>query len=243
VKAPVTQQRQLLEIQELDTRIAQLNHQRRTHTTLATLEELEGRAEDLQRALTQADVELSDSRQAVQRAETDVEQVENRTQRSQEILNTGQGSPKELQNLTAEIEALNRRQEVLEETQLEAMEQADEAEKRYSDIAKQLGSIQEQIRAVEEERDEAFTHIDQELEKVTQTRVDLASGINPELLELYENVRSMTGGLGAVALKGEATVGIHVPLSLTELSAIKQADEDEVIQSEDYDYLLIRVEA
>src|SRR5690625_4032959 len=242
VTAPASEQRQLLEIQDLDTRIAQLNHQRRTHDTLDTLAELRGRADDLNRALTQAQVELTDVKQEVIKAETDVEQVESRAQRSQEQLNSGQGSPKELQNLAAEIEALMRRKDVLEEAQLEAMEKVEQAQQRHDAIEEQLNAIIDQISAVEQERDEAFTIIDSELETVSQTRQRLSEEISSALLDIYEHVRTTTGGLGAVALRGDATVGINVPLSLTEIAEIKQAPEDQVIQSEDYDYILVRVD-
>lgn len=240
--APPADQRRLLDIQELDTRLAQLAHQRRTHPTLTTLAELRDRAGDLERARTHADVTLGDARKELIKAETDVEQVRTRAERGLSRLNSGQGTPKELQNLSAELEALERRQNVLEEAQLEQMEAVEQAESDIAAIDTQLEALNTQIEEVTAERDEAFAQIDGETETVSASRARLTEGISEELLRLYEEVRERTGGLAAVALRGEATVGVQVPLSLTEKASIKAAPAEQVIQSEDYDYLLIRIE-
>lgn len=242
ITAPPADQRLLLDIQELDTRLARLTHQRRTHPTLATLAELQGRAEDLDRAKTQAEVALSDARRELAKAETDVDQVRTRAERGQARLESGQGTPKELQNISAELEALGRRQGVLEDAQLEQMEAVESAETALAAITTQLAELTAQVTEVTAERDAALLELDGEIESVTASRGRLADSLAPELLQLYDEVRSRTGGLGAVALRGESTVGVQVPLSLTEQAAIKSAPPEQVIQSEDYDYLLIRIE-
>lgn len=242
ITAPVADQRRLLDIQELDTRLAQLAHQRRSHPTLASLEELTVRADDLERAHTQARAALSDARRELLRAETDVEQVRNRAARGEEKLNSGQASVKELQNITSELEALARRKDVLEEAQLEQMELVEQAESDLAAIESQLEAIRVQITEVSSQRDAAFAAIDGEVETVGASRDRLREGVPENLMALYDTVRSQTGGLAVVALRGETTVGLQVPLSLTELAAIKAAPAEQVIQSEEYDYILVRVQ-
>lgn len=242
ITAPLADQRRLLDIQELDTRLARLAHERRTHPTVATLAELSGRAEDLERARTQAEVALSDARRELVKAETDVEQVRTRAERGEARLASGQGTAKELQNITAELEALGRRKNVLEEAQLERMEVAESAENDLAAINTQLDALTTQISETTTERDAAFVRIDEESETISSSRGRLAEGLTPGLLELYEDVRGRTGGLAAIAIRGENTVGIQVPLSLTEKAAIKAAPPEQVIQSEDYDYILVRIE-
>lgn len=242
ITAPPADQRRLLDIQELDTRLAQLAHQRRTHPSLETLEELTSRAQDLERARTQADVALGDARRELVKAETDVEQVRTRAQRGQDRLNSGQGTPKELQNITAELQALERRKNVLEEAQLEQMEVVEQAESDLNAIDSQLEALNTSVKEVTAERDEAFGKIDGEAQTVTASRERLREGIPADLLDLYEGVRSRTGGLAAVEVRGDSTVGIQVPLSLTEKAEIRAAAPDQVLQSEDHDYILIRVE-
>lgn len=240
--APVADQRRLLDVQALDTRLNKLAHGRRSHPTIATLTELGGRVEDLDRARTAAVMLVTDTRREQAKAEQDVEQVRTRAARDAERLNAGAGSPKDLQALQSEIETLGRRQGVLEEIELEVMERLETAERDLAAIEEQRAAIGSQVESVQAEQATAFADLDGEIGTVTASRARLVEGLDAGLLALYERVRAQTGGLAAVALRGEATEGIQVPLSLTERAAIREAPAEEVIRSEDYGYLLIRVE-
>lgn len=239
--APAADQVRLLDVQALDTHLAKLAHQRKTHPTLTALAELTARAEDLTRAKTAAEVLVSDTRRELTKAETDVEQVTSRAARNQQRLDAGAGSPKDLQALGHELESLAKRQSDLEEVELEVMERMEAAEKDAAAVTEQLEALQADISRTEAERDEALAGLDAEITE-TQTKRDAAAeGIDSGLLTLYERIRTQTGGLAAVPLRGMATEGVQVPLSLTEQDAIATADPDEVIRSEDYGYILVRV--
>lgn len=239
--APAADQVRLLDVQALDTHLAKLAHQRKTHPTLTALAELTARAEDLTRAKTAAEVRVSDTRRELTKAETDVEQVTTRAARNQQRLDAGAGSPKDLQALGHELESLAKRQSDLEEVELEVMERMERAEKEAAAVTDQLEALQADVARTEAERDEALAGLDAEIAE-TQTKRDAAAeGIDSGLLALYERIRTQTGGLAAVALRGTATEGVQVPLSLTEQDAIASAGPDEVIRSEDYGYILVRV--
>ncbi len=240
--APVSDQRTLLDIQDLDTTLAKLTHRKNAHPTLATLAELTGRAEDLDRNRAQTQVLVSDARRELVKAETDVEQVRNRAERDRQRLESGTGSPKDLQALSRELESLAKRQSDLEDVELEVMERLESAERDLAAITEQLQAIRADIARVEAERDEAFAELDEQIARTRARREELAGRIDADLLALYERVRAKTGGLGAVALRGGATQGIQIPLSLTEKSAIEAAPPDQVIRSEDYDYILVRLD-
>lgn len=240
--APVPHQRALLDLQALDTALAKLAHQRNSHPTLATLEELTGRAADLDRNRVQTQVLVSDTRRELIKAETDVEQVRNRADRDRQRLESGTGSPKDLQALSSELESLAKRQTDLEDVELGVMERLDTAEQDLAAITAQLEAIRADISRVESERDTAFEQLDQQSTDIAAQRQELASGIDADLLALYEKVRARTGGLGAVGLRGGATQGIQIPLSLTEKAAIEAAPPEQVLRSEDYDYILVRLE-
>lgn len=239
--APAADQLRLLDVQALDTHLAKLAHQRKTHPTLATLAELTARAEDLQRAKTAAEVLISDTRRELAKAETDVEQVSSRAERNQKRLDAGAGSAKDLQALGHELESLAKRQSDLEEVELEVMERMENAEKDSTAVNEQLEALQADIARTESERDEALSTLDAETAETQSKRETAAAGIDDGLLAIYERVRTQTGGLAAVALRGMATEGVQVPLSLTEKAAIADAGPDDVIRSEDYGYILVRV--
>lgn len=240
--APVPDQRALLDLQALDTALAKLAHQRNSHPTLATLEELTGRAADLDRTRAQTQVLVSDTRRELIKAETDVEQVRNRAERGRQRLESGTGSPKDLQALTQELESLGKRQNDLEEVELEVMERLENAEGDLSATTEQLEAIRADIARVEAQRDAAFADLDAQSEQTRIERDQVAGGIDEALLALYEKVRARTGGLGAVGLRGGATQGVQIPLSLTEKAAIEAAPPEQVLRSEDYDYILVRLD-
>ena len=238
--APVADQLKLLDVQALDTRLAKLAHQRRSHPSLAALEEVTARAEDLDRARVDAETAVRDARRAVTKAETDVEQVSNRAARDRQRLEAGTGSAKDLQALAHELESLAKRQSDLEEVELEAMEALESAQTELDAITTQRAALGEQITQLEAERDAVFAEIDAEKATVEQQRAAAVESIAPALLNLYEKVRERTGGLGVLRLRGATTDPLQISLSLTEQAAIEAAPSEEIVRSED-GYILVRV--
>src|SRR5690606_27851625 len=215
--------RRLLDIQTLDTRAAKLAHQRRSLPVLETIAELEGRLEDLRSAQVEERTVVGDIRREVAKAESDVEQVRQRATRHQARLDSGAVSAKEAQALQSELEQLARRQGDLEETELEVMESLEEAEARLAELGEQEAAIAADIARHVAARDAAW-------------RTDGG------LLALYDRVRERTGGLAAVALYGSRTEGTQLDFSLTELDAIHAAPAEQVVQHEDYGYIIVRME-
>jgi len=240
--APLQEQRRLLDLQALDTRLARLAHQRRTLPVLSKLAELEGRGEDLHRAQVEAKTLAADTRRELTKAEGDVEQVRARAARHQATLDSGKGLSRELVALQAELAQLAERQGVLEEIELEIMERMEAAEGRVTELEAQERAIAADVEAGAAERDAAFAEIDAEVATTRAERDQIAAQIDAELLDLYEYARSRTGGLGVVALRGHRTEGAQVDFSLSELAAIDAAGPDEVIVSEEHGYVLVRLD-
>ncbi|GAA4432904.1 C4-type zinc ribbon domain-containing protein [Georgenia halophila] len=240
--APKDAQRKLLDLQALDTRLAKLAHQRRTLPVLAALQELEGRGEDVHRAQVEARTVAADTRRELARSEADVEQVRSRAARHQATLDAGQGVSRELLALQNELAQLGERQSVLEEIELEIMERLETAEKQVAELEAQEKAIAGDREQHIADRDAAFAEIDAEAEKLNAQRAELAGEVDAELLDLYEYARSRTGGLGVVALHGHRTEGVSIDFSLSELSAIDTAAEDEVLVSEEHGYVLVRLD-
>lgn len=240
--APVADQRRLLDIQTLDTRAAKLAHQRRSLPVLETIAELEGRLEDLRSAQVEERTVVGDIRREVAKAESDVEQVRQRATRHQARLDSGAVSAKEAQALQSELEQLARRQGDLEETELEVMERLEEAEARLAELGEQEAAIAADIARHVAARDAEWSTIDGQLESVARERAAAAERTDAGLLALYDRIRERTGGLAAVALYGSRTEGTQLDFSLTELDAIHAAPAEQVVQHEDYGYIIVRME-
>ena len=119
-------QRRLLEVQELDTRLDQLAHTRATLPEAARAAELETLARTLRDDVVLLRTKVSDLDRELQRAENDVQAVRTRAERDRARLDSGQGSAKDLVGLQHEVESLARRQSDLEDVELEVMERREE---------------------------------------------------------------------------------------------------------------------
>lgn len=239
-RATPQEQRALLEVQELDTRISRLRHERRSLPVLGRLADLTQRQAGHERERVEVKTSLSDLRRELTRVEADVEQIRTRSARHAERL-AASTSPKDAQALQHEVDLLAARAAVLEDAELEQMESIEEVETRLTAIQETLADDAAAIAAAEEERDREFGRIDSQLEDALGQREARAAAVPADLLALYDDVRANTGGLGAIAMHGTRTVGANVDFPLTELEAIRSAPADEVVTSEEYGYILVRM--
>jgi len=116
-KATPQDQKRLLDLQALDTRLDQLAHKRSALAAHARIAELDARLADLDTAVAASRTAVGDIRREVTKAEADVQQVRDRAARDQQRLDSGQGTAKDLQALTSELASLARRQSELEEVE------------------------------------------------------------------------------------------------------------------------------
>jgi predicted nucleic acid-binding Zn-ribbon protein len=239
--APPEDQRRLLEVQALDTRLAQLAHQRRSHATLARLTELDGRLADVDTSLVASRTAVKDLRRELAKAEADVEQVRARADRDRSRLDSGQGSAKDMQALQHELVALGRRQGELEEVELEVMERLEAHEGALAELDSAADVIRGQRAEAEAERDAAFATIDAEVTEVTAQRARLAEGLDAGLVTLYDRLRGQLGGLGAAALRGRRCEGCRLELNPTDVEAIRKAAPDQVARCEECGRILVRL--
>ena len=239
--APAADQRRLLDVQALDTRLAQLAHRRRTLPVHAELEALEARRSAVRDQLVAAETIASDVARELSKAEQDVEQVRQRTARNRARLDSGQGSAKDLQALQHELGSLARRQSDLEDVELEVMERAEQAQAAVRALTAERDELAERQSEVVQRRDAEVAEIDAEAERVAAERETAVSSLPEPLVVLYEKVRAQQGGVGAAALRGRRCEGCRLELNPTDLQRIRAAGEDEVVRCEECRRILVRV--
>ena len=127
MKAAPEDQRRLLDLQAIDTALAQLAHRRRSLPELAEIETISREISALDGERSRAQVAVDDLDRDISRYEKDIEQVRARKDRDQTRLNAG-GALREIEGLQHELATLNRRQSELEDAELELMEQRETAE-------------------------------------------------------------------------------------------------------------------
>ncbi|MBO1750656.1 hypothetical protein J4G33_02435 [Actinotalea sp. BY-33] len=237
--APVADQHRLLEVQALDTRAAQIAHQRAKHPAHQTVTELSSRLADVESAVVTSRTAVSDLRRELTKAEQDVEQVRSRANRDQARLDAG-ANAKDAQALTSELEALARRQAALEEVELEVMERLEAHETALADLTSARDDILEQQQAAAAELEKVLADLDEQAAQVAAEREQRAAGLDAGLVALYDRVRAQQGGVGVAALRGRRCEGCRLELNPSDVEHIKAAPEEQVVRCEECSRILVR---
>lgn len=231
----------LLDLQEIDSKVAQLTHRRANLPQLKELATLNADRSGVLDRVRDARIAVDDLTTEQAKAESDVEQVRARRTRDRERMDSGQiSNPKDLQRMTHELESLERRVASLEDAELEIMERLEQAQAVLTRAEEELAAVDRRVGDLQAERDAAWREIDAELEEVSSGRAAVAEGIPADLLALYERLRESKGGLGAALLRARECGGCRLGLDHAELARVKAAAPDEVVRCEECSRIMVR---
>ena len=238
MKAAPEAQRRLLDLQAIDTALAQLAHRRRSLPELAEIDAVAREISALDGERVRAQVAVDDLDRDIARFERDIDQVRTRKDRDQARLNAG-GALREIEGLQHELASLNRRQSELEDAELELMEQRESAEQALSAVTQRLAEAGDRRAAAERRRDEAYAEMDKELEFRTSARAPLAADLPADLVALYDKIR-LESGLGAALFRSGRCGGCRIELYGADLARVKAAAADEVVRCEECRRIMVR---
>ncbi|WP_405090668.1 C4-type zinc ribbon domain-containing protein [Micromonospora sp. NBC_01392] len=239
MKADPKVQRRLLDLQAIDTTLAQLAHRRRSLPERAELEALARELSALEDERVRAQVAVDDLDRDIARLEKDVDQVRARKSKDEARLASGNGPARELEALQHELVSLNRRQSDLEDAELELMEQRETAQGVLDGIESRIAEARERRAATEQRRDDALAEIAKEEEFKRTSRQPLAGDLPADLVTLYDKIREDTG-MGAALLTGGRCGGCRLELSGADLARIRKSDPDDVVRCEECRRIMVR---
>ncbi|MEO3775508.1 C4-type zinc ribbon domain-containing protein [Micromonospora sp. B11E3] len=239
MKADPKVQRRLLDLQAIDTALAQLAHRRRSLPEHAELDALARELSALEDERVRAQVTVDDLDRDIARLEKDVDQVRARKSKDEARLAAGTGPARELEALQHELVSLNRRQSDLEDAELELMEQRETAQAALDGVEQRIAEARERRAAAERRRDDSLAEIAKEEEFRRSARQPLAGDLPADLVALYDRIREDTG-LGAALLTGARCGGCRLELSGADLARIRRADPDEVVRCEECRRIMVR---
>ncbi|NGM15454.1 C4-type zinc ribbon domain-containing protein [Verrucosispora sp. WMMA2044] len=239
MKADPQVQRRLLDLQAIDTALAQLAHRRRSLPERAELEALARELSALEDERVRAQVAVDDLDRDIARLEKDVDQVRARKTKDEDRLAAGTGPARELEALQHELASLNRRQSDLEDAELELMEQRETAQSVLDGVEQRLAEVRERRAATEQRRDDSLAEIGREEEFKRSARQPLANDLPADLVQLYDRIRTDTG-LGAALLTAGRCGGCRIELSGADLARIRKTDPDDVVRCEECRRIMVR---
>lgn len=241
MKADPSAQLRLLDLQQLDSRAAQLRHRRGTLPEIHRIAELEEKRHGLDNQRRDAQIAVDDLTLEQKRADADVEQVKARRARDRQRMDAGLvTNPKDLERMTHELESLERRISTLEDAELEVMEKLEEAQGTLDRLTAEVAGIDTELADLRERRAEGEREVDAELEAVAAERGAVAAEIPDDLAALYDKLRASKGGLAAAELRARRCGGCQLTLDNAELSVIAKAPAEEVIRCEECQRILVR---
>jgi predicted nucleic acid-binding Zn-ribbon protein len=241
VKASPVEQKELLRLQAMDTKLQQVQHQAKAlpqHAELAAL----GRTLDASKTvLTFRTGEVEDARIELARIESDVEVVEKRiardTDRAQHT-----SSIKDVQALESELAALAKRLGALEEIELAVMERLEEKEALVAETEAERAALAAQVAGIEAARDELLADLNRQLGELARDRTAIASSIGPDLAALYEKRRVVGRGNAAALLRARTCSGCTMTLTGSDLEEVRAKPADDIVFCPDCGAILVRTE-
>jgi predicted nucleic acid-binding Zn-ribbon protein len=239
VNATPTDQRRLLDLAEIDTRIRQADHARKNPAQAARVQELLGRRQELSRELGVRQGARDDLRLELSRIETDVSVVDARSARDAERLQTVT-NPKDAQGLESEIAALARRKSDLEDAELAVMESLEQVEASVAEQEQLIAEVNAEGATLSAAGKAAVAEATAAYEAAERDRSAIAASVPPELIALYD--RQTQRGVGAALLRARTCEGCRMMLSGTDLHTIAAAARDAVVTCPECGCILVRTE-
>ena len=241
MQASPEQQSLILELQLLDNEIMQAN------TKLKSLPEIEQLLHIDKRIVTATDelatvkAEADQIALELRRGEVDVETVTDRIKKDEARLSSGNATPKELEQLQHEVGTLKKRQEALEEIELEIMVRSEAITARTNTLTTDLASLETLKAEINQRLTTASGEINTVITNKRSDREKVVVKIEKPLIDLYEKIRTASGGVAAAALVGNKCNGCNLAINAVEMERIKSLAKDELLRCEECRRILVRI--
>lgn len=232
---------QLLVVQDLDTKVDQLEHRRATLPQRAELERNAAARSSLARDLAEVEQRRDDLVRSQRRLEHDISQVEEKVAHEEKVLYAGTlTNPRELQALQDEIESLRRRQRDLEDDDIEIMEQLEPVVEERDALVTRQSELEAEAEQLEAALAQDEASLVEDLAGVRSEREAAAATIDAAVLDDYEALRPRLGGIAIARLQGTVCGGCHLSLPAMEVDRLRKLSDDERVTCEECGRLLVR---
>jgi uncharacterized protein len=241
IRADKGAQLRLLDLQTVDTTLAQLDHRRQTLPQHAAIAKLRTARAAVSSDLVAAETRISDLELEQAKAETDLEPVRERLSRNQTRSSNGAvADPKALSSMLEEVTHLKKRINDLEDAELEVMEQLEAAVVSQERLRAQAEQVDTDLAAAMADRDRQLAALGAEIDGLREQRAEVAPLIPEDLLALYDKIGASRRGIGAAELRARRCTGCQLEVNAADLRAFAAASEDEVLRCEECGRILIR---
>lgn len=243
IKADHGAQLRLLDLQAIDTAVAQLAHRRRALPEHAEIARLQTTRDAVASDLVAADTAVSDLELEQAKAENDLQPVRERLVRNQRRIADGSVvDAKALGSMVDEVEHLRKRIGDLEDAELEVMQELENVTNARESLRARAAELDERLAAIIAERDRQLVELDGQAGERAQERAALTPDLPAPLLTLYAKIGASHGGVGAAELRARRCTGCQLEVNAADLRGFAAAVVDEVLRCEECGRILVRTE-
>lgn len=241
MRLPKAEQAKLLQLQEAELQALRLKHQIETDPLKEKLKELSGRAEDLRRSVIAQKVDLEERRRKIAEAEVEVDKVEARRRVQQERLDSGKLPLRDMNPVEHEIRKIVERKEQLELQVMELEEDYETRQRFLADTEKQAQALAADNQRTQDQLAVQLSAPTEKLGVQEELVRELRDALPGHVLDEYDHQKGRLGAVAVLRFEDGRLVDAPVELSAEELSALRRAPEDELWESEETGYLIVRV--
>jgi predicted nucleic acid-binding Zn-ribbon protein len=218
--------RPLLDIQEIDTAVDRLTARLRALEAGDDVAAALAEANEAERLLGELRLRLDELSRDQMRFEHEIDSISQKAAAEEKRMYDGSvANAKELDSIRHEVDNLKKRRGDREDELLGLMEVREELEARERAAAERSDRLRAQVETVEGTAAEELGRLTTELKERSEARAALAASVDPELLDLYEDLRPQKKGIAAVALVDGVCQGCHEQLSSVEIDRLKRTKD------------------
>jgi len=216
----------LLDLQQLDLTIDRLRVRRHALESGAELTAAREVADAAEARHGEHRLQLDTLDRDATKVEHEIESLTQKaTAEEQRMASGAVVNARELEAIGHEIANLRRRISDREDELLAIMERREAVEAGAGEAEKTAAEHREHADRVRASSADEFETLEAELTAREAERPSLAATIDPETLELYEELRPQKKGVGAAALVDNVCQGCHEQLSAVELDHVRHASD------------------
>ncbi len=215
----------LLDLQALDTSVDRLETRRAQLEAGAELAAVRRQTEEAEAALGELRLALDEVSRTQSRLEHEVDTMNQKAAAEEKRLYDGSvANAKELDAIQHEIASIRDRRSRTEDELLELMERREDLENRAGSMEDGVAKLRTRLEEAGGESVHELDRIGADLAAKRAERGAITPELDPELLELYEDLRRQKKGVGAAALVDGVCQACHEQLSALEIAHLKKTD-------------------
>lgn len=239
MKASPSDQRLLLEVADIDRRIAAAEASRRNVPQTARIQELQALRQTQTHELTVRAGLRDDIRTEISRIEADVTVARTRRDRDAERLNSAT-DPKQAAAYEREIEALGARLSSLEDAELEAMERLEDAEAAVTEQEGLIAATNAEGSGLTAAAKTLVAEAGTTIEALSRDRAALAPRVPDALRAQYDRLAQR--GTGAALFRRGMCEGCRIVLPASDLADVQKAADDDIVFCPECGTILVRTD-